>query len=510
MNFLFASKVDESLDIICRSINGISITRSLIFNLATSGKLAPQLVHEKHPQDLLKSIIKEETAHENISSWLRIDLKNCAEIYNGNSTSSTEKAVMKQNQEGLNYIATKDVSYGFQPIDYNTGLRIGSKSNNFKIAPKNSILICLEGGSAGKKMGLVNQEIAFGNKLFAVVCKNWIDPNYLLTYFLSSRFQMDFKAQMSGIIGGISKAKFSSLQIPVPPLEEQKRIVVKIKELMNVCDGLETQLALSNSFKIGVRKSFIDVITSAQSQEELRSAWKGIQNNWEVITGNGEGIDSLRSLILELAVKGQLTKGVVEYGDWGSLPLKEACSYIQRGKSPSYSNVGSCKVVSQKCVKWSGFDDDPARFIEESSLPSYSTERFLQDGDLLWNSTGTGTVGRTAIFSEDKSELRFVADSHVTVLRTSKLDKKFFYFWSRSPDVQRIVSNSTTGSTNQQELNLTVLKELVISFPDLDEQKKMVRKIELLLEACDQFEFKMKENESIIEKFAKSVVSWSA
>ena len=240
----FDLKFDESLNILLDSIDGISSTRTVIFNLATSGKLVAKLTNEQHPENLLDSFDKEIPAHESVAGWLSLNLGDCAEIYNGNSTSASEKAFMERNEDGLNYIATKDVGYGFEPIDYSTGLRIGSKSDDFKIAPKNALLICLEGGSAGRKMGLVEQEIAFGNKLFAVVCKSWIDPQYLLIYFLSSKFQSDFQAQLSGIIGGISKAKFSNLQIPTPPLEEQKRIVNKVKELMTLCDSLEAKLAL--------------------------------------------------------------------------------------------------------------------------------------------------------------------------------------------------------------------------------------------------------------------------
>ena len=101
------------------------------------------------------------------------------------------------------------------------------------------MLICAEGGSAGKKCGITYQDICFGNKLFAKELFSNIPSKFVLYFYLSPVFRDFFTAAMTGIIGGVSIAKFLDLPVPIPPLLEQQRIVAKIDQLMVMCDGLQ-------------------------------------------------------------------------------------------------------------------------------------------------------------------------------------------------------------------------------------------------------------------------------
>ena len=62
-------------------------------------------------------------------------------------------------------------------------------------------------------------------------------------------------------------------------------------------------------------------------------------------------------------------------------------------------------------------------FAEKGTISKYTNEHFIQLGDILINSTGTGTVGRTGIVKMDLFKIyqHFVADSHVTVVRSNSL-----------------------------------------------------------------------------------------
>ena len=169
---------------------------------------------------------------------------------------------------------------------------------------------------------------------------------------------------------------------------------------------------------------------------------------------------------------------------WEWARLNEVCSYIQRGKSPIYSEIKRYPVVAQKCNQWSGFSIDKAQFIAPDTVGKYTEERLLQENDLLWNSTGLGTLGRMAVYSGFKNPYGWaVADSHVTVIRPLQLfmNSFFLYVYFSSPTVQNVIEDKAEGSTKQKELYVDTVKTYLIPVPPYNEQNRIVAKIDAVL-----------------------------
>jgi len=169
--------------------------------------------------------------------WEIKTLKDIGSIFSGNSINAKVKKEKYLNYpEGFPYVATKDVGYD-SSIDYDNGVKIPYfEKELFRIAPKNSVLICAEGGSAGRKMGRINQDICFVNKLFAITPENETSSKYLFYWYNTDEFQREFKSRLTGLIGGVSKRKFETIPIPIPPLDEQKRIVAKLDKCFEAID----------------------------------------------------------------------------------------------------------------------------------------------------------------------------------------------------------------------------------------------------------------------------------
>lgn len=189
-------------------------------------------------KDLEKTPINEDEVPFKIpESWEWYRLSGISQIYTGNSISESEKAAKYTDVDGINYIGTKDINFDHS-IKYNNGIRIPNQYlGAFKIASVGSILMCIEGGSAGRKIGILSEEVCFGNKLccFSPIC---VFNRYLYYYVQSPILKDLFKSNITGIIGGVSISKLAPIIIPLPPLAEQHRIVEKIEALFSEIDNM--------------------------------------------------------------------------------------------------------------------------------------------------------------------------------------------------------------------------------------------------------------------------------
>ena len=223
-----------------------------ILQSAIQGKLTEQLATDDNVEDLLQAIkeekerlikekkIKKQKPLPEITeneipftipeNWKWIRINDVSSIYTGNSINAKEKELKYSNvKQGYNYIATKDVDFN-NCILYENGVKIPFETN-FKIAKKGATLMCIEGGSAGRKVGFLKEDVCFGNKLCSFNPMKIYD-RYIFYVVQAPLFINNFKINMTGIIGGVSINKLKMILIPLPPLAEQKRIVEKLDKLL--------------------------------------------------------------------------------------------------------------------------------------------------------------------------------------------------------------------------------------------------------------------------------------
>ena len=189
---------------------------------------------------------------------------------------------------------------------------------------------------------------------------------------------------------------------------------------------------------------------------------------------------------------------------WEWVRLIDVCEYIQRGKSPKYSPIKKYPVVAQKCNQWSGFSIEKAQFIEPNSLSSYGPERLLQDNDLMWNSTGLGTLGRMAIYKTAANPYELaVADSHVTVIRPLKqfVLPEYLYYYFANPSVQSVIEDQADGTTKQKELATATIKAYLTPIPPLDEQRRILAKLSEVLPVVKNYGVVYDETTAMQEAF---------
>ena len=176
---------------------------------------------------------------------------------------------------------------------------------------------------------------------------------------------------------------------------------------------------------------------------------------------------------------------------WSFVRLGVICNYLHRGKTPKYGNQKILPIIAQKCNHWDQLYIDRCLFSDIDYILKYKEEQFLQKGDIIINSTGGGTVGRTGYIDEtvfDKFD-KFVADSHVTIVRPNKLvSHRYIYQYLLSPYIQIGIEERCTGSTNQIELRTTTISDYLVPIPPVEEQKRIVKKVESMLPVVTRYE----------------------
>jgi len=152
--------------------------------------------------------------------------------------------------------------------------------------------------------------------------------------------------------------------------------------------------------------------------------------------------------------------------DWRTLKLKYVTDAIFRGDAPTYADEG-IRAVSQACIQDSGLILSRGRFHDASDTDRI--KGWLRNGDVLVNSTGTGTLGRVALYNS--SEQAF-ADGHVTILRDTqgRIEPRFLTY-TLSIRQEELTVNCSEGSTNQIELSRSRLGGLALLMPPLAEQR---------------------------------------
>ena len=157
--------------------------------------------------------------------WDSSKLKYHALVFNGNSIGDNEKSQYENlsKDSTIPYISTKDIDAITLVANYCNGMRV-PKNTIFKVAKKDSTLICIEGGSAGKKISKLSEDSGFVNKLACIDSYNGLSNNFNHYLVRSTIFNYSFSLATTGLIPGVAINQLKDFEIIIPPLTEQQAI----------------------------------------------------------------------------------------------------------------------------------------------------------------------------------------------------------------------------------------------------------------------------------------------
>lgn len=146
---------------------------------------------------------------------------------------------------------------------------------------------------------------------------------------------------------------------------------------------------------------------------------------------------------------------------WKRTTVGQSSSLVSRGVTPAYADDSNELVLGQRCVRNNLVDLSFARHHK----PKKPNEKWLKKWDVLINSTGTGSLGRTAQFWLDNNNV--VVDSHITIIRAQQREvAAYLGQWAFSNEA--MLEALHTGSTGQTELPRDRVANCHILIPDND------------------------------------------
>ena len=384
----------------------------------------------------------------------------------------------------------RDINYGSY---YITKDKFESLSA-FQVKPGDIIVSCA--GTIGKTFilppkiepGIINQAL-----LKLTLDTSIIDKKFFLLEFESISVQLNLHAKGSAI-KNLASLKYlkNKVDFPLPPLEEQKRIVAKIEKLMPLVDEYAESYnrlqKIDNEFEDKLKQSVLQyamegkLVKQNPNDEPASELIKKIENEKAELIKEGKIKKSKKLPAITDDDKlfdipdswkwvrlGNITNFV---GTGMVVPANQQSEFQYAGMLPYFkmNNIGN----------WNGkFGVGDWVYIPENEKVE---KYFLKSGQLLFNTRNSKElVGKTTVVPDNISE-KIVANNNILRIESFQHMKlSFVSYYLISPVSRYIFSTLTTATTNVAAIYQKQLKEIVIPIPPLEEQKRIVTKIKKLM-----------------------------
>jgi type I restriction enzyme S subunit len=396
-------------------------------------------------------------------------------------------------------------------------------------------------------------QAVFASYLIRVMPVANVSAEYVKVFLDSPMYWEQLTAKSKGTgQPNVNATSLSQLVLPLPPLAEQHRIVAHIEQLFAQTHRLAELLTRTQADLMSLNESAIAHLLEAQTPEKFAGRWSFIAEHFDLLYNDPAHIAPLRQAILELAVRGKLTRQ-----DPQDAPVSELLKRIQaererlvaEGKIPErdplqpipesekpfkvprgweWVKLGSlCETITKgSSPKWQGVDyvgkDDGVLFITSKNVgqfkllmeeETYVEWKFngieprsvLRSGDILMNIVGA-SIGRTAIYDLPVTANINQAVCLIRLLNNGCLDKGYFLIFFNSPACIGYMFDKQVDNA-RANLSMTSVANFAVPLPPLAEQRRIVARVEQLMGLCDTLEAKLKAAQVERERLVEAVVA---
>ena len=550
-------------DLLGKAPGGVSRLRELILTLAVQGKLAAQLPSDEPAALLLRRI---ESAKEQLvatgamkrpkrlaeiaedeqpfpvpTGWQWVRLGTLLQKIGAGSTPLGGKDVYAPS--GVKFLRSQNV--------WNDGLRLEgvahiSPATHAKMAGTvvvaNDLLFNITGASIGR-CAAVPPDFDEANVSQHVTIVRPVLPSlspFLHTVLISRLVQQAVLDVQVGVSReGLSIAKLANFLIPIPPIQEQARIVARVQKLMRLCDALDSQGRLEAKQHARLLGTLLGTLNDSSTPEELAANWQRVADHFDLLLDRPGAVDTLEQTILQLAVRGLLVPqdpsdepasvllrrslgggDRIESGgkprsdahlklpaSWEVTQLSDLCTTITDGEHATPERCDDptqVPLVTAKNVRSEAMD-----YMRTDFVPRQAAERCWrrckpEAGDILMVSVGA-TLGRLCIL-EEQTEMVLVRS--VTLLRPAitTVNVNYLALHLMSPSTQSEIWGSVRQNA-QPCLYLAKSAALRIALPPLREQARIVSRVTELRRLCADLRQRLTDSQTTQSRLAEALVA---
>ncbi|KQT41360.1 MULTISPECIES: restriction endonuclease subunit S [unclassified Methylophilus] len=541
------------------SVYGVKKLRELILELAVRGKLVPQYPTDEPASELLKRIQAEkakliaegklkkekpfatrnekEKPFELPIGWEWTELNEVADVIRG-VTYGRSDASDDQIDEHVPLLRGNNID---RILNFDKPVYVPRKFlSESQFIKKGDIVIAMSSGSADLVGKAAQAQIDFdgGFGAFCGVVRSYSIElfNYFSYFFQTPYYRKVVAGYGKGIgINNLQKSSLILLNLPIPPLAEQHRIVAKVDELMALCDQLEQQYSNAQEAHEILVSQLLATLTQSQNAAEFNANWQRIYAHFDVLLTTEASIDALKQTLLQLAVMGKLVPQ-----DPNDEPASALLKRIQAEKAKL---IAEGKLKKEKPLAPIGEDEKPFELPKAWELVrkaevlsflngyAFKSEWFEASGVRLlrninishsvanWDDVVKISDERAANFKEYNLEvgdivlsldrpiittgLKYAVISKADVpclllqrvARISSLQNsvitEYLAIWLKS---KFFVESIDPGRSNGvPHISTIQVSNMIFCLPPLAEQHRIVAKVDALIALCDQLKTRIQQ-----------------
>jgi type I restriction enzyme S subunit len=374
----------------------------------------------------------------------------------------------------------------------------------------------------------------------------WVTDNAFITYFSESNIDFNFlywllKGSNLGDRNNstaqpvISGKKVYPIVVALPPFEEQKRIVAKVDQLMALCDQLESFQQKKNERRIQLNNSALSKMLDAGSPDEFVKHWQLVCENFDLLYDNLENVEKLKQAILQLAVQGKLVEQD-ENGESTEVLLGEIRAEKERlvkegkiKKSKPLPPIEGDEIPYIIPENWEWTRLENIGIINPRNNEDDGIEASFVPMTLISETYGKKPESETTLWKEIKKGYTHFAEKDVVLAKITPcfqnkksavmtnlkngfgagttelhvfrpindtINPEYVLVYLKSPKFINEGIGKMTGSAGQKRVPKDYFSQNPFPLPPIEEQKRIVTKVNQLMEHCNQLETGIKQAQS--------------